>query len=142
MAGPGTGLFDYDNDGDLDVYLVQGELLGEGEALLPPPADQPPGDRLYRNDLEITGNGERRLRFTDVTGEARIAPRGYGMGVAAGDFDNDGRIDLYLTRFGPNRLLRNQGDGTFADITDLGGTGDPGWGVPAFLFRPRWSYMV
>ena len=131
MAGPGAGLFDYDNDGDLDVYLVQGELLGEGEALLPPPADQPPGDRLYRNDLEIAGSGERRLRFTDVTAESGIGVRGYGMGVAAGDFDNDGWIDLYLTRFGPNRLLRNRGDGTFADVTDRSGTGDPAWGVPA-----------
>ena len=131
MAGPGAGLFDYDNDGDLDVYLVQGELLGEGEALLPPPADQPPGDRLYRNDLEIGGSGERRLRFTDVTAESGIGVRGYGMGVAAGDYDNDGWIDLYLTRFGPNRLLRNQGDGTFADVTDRSGTGDPAWGVPA-----------
>ena len=131
MAGPGAGLFDYDNDGDLDVYLVQGELLGEGDALLPPPADQPPGDRLYRNDLEIAADGERRLRFTDVTAESGIAMRGYGMGVAAGDFDNDGWIDLYLTRFGPNRLLRNRGDGTFADVTDRSGTGDPAWGVPA-----------
>ena len=131
MAGPGTGLLDYDNDGDLDVYLVQGELLGEGEALLAPPADQPPGDRLYRNDLAIAENGERKLRFTDVTAESGIAVRGYGMGVAAGDFDNDGWTDLYLTRFGPNRLLRNRGDGTFADVTDRSGTGDPAWGVPA-----------
>ena len=131
MAGPGAGLFDYDNDGDLDVYLVQGELLGEGDALLPPPADQPPGDRLYRNDLEISENGERRLRFTDVTAESGIAVRGYGMGVAAGDFDNDGWTDLYLTRFGPNRLLRNRGDGTFEDVTDRSGTGDAAWGVPA-----------
>ncbi len=131
MAGPGAGLFDYDNDGDLDVYLVQGELLGAGDALLPPPADQPPGDRLYRNDLEISGNGERRLLFTDVTAGSGIGGPGYGMGVAAGDFDNDGWIDLYLTRFGPNRLLRNRGDGTFEDVTDRSGTGDPAWGVPA-----------
>ena len=131
MMGPGVGLLDYDNDGDLDVYLVQGELLGDGEPLLDLPADRPPGDRLYRNDLEIAEDGRPRLRFTDVTDEAGIAVPGYGMGVAAGDFDNDGWIDLYLTRFGPNRLLRNQGDGTFADVTDRSGTGDPGWGVPA-----------
>ena len=131
MAGPGAGLFDYDNDGDLDVYLVQGELLGEGEALLPPPADQPPGDRLYRNDLEIAADGKRSLRFTDVTAESGIAVPGYGMGVAAGDVDNDGWIDLYLTRFGPNRLLRNRGNGTFEDVTDRSGTGDSAWGVPA-----------
>ena len=134
MAGPGAGLFDYDNDGDLDVYLVQGELLGDGEPLLPPPADQPPGDRLYRNDLEITADGKRRLRFTDVTDEAGVVVRGYGMGVAAGDMDNDGWTDLYLTRFGRNRMLRNRGDGTFADVTERSGTGDPGWGVPASFF--------
>ena len=131
MTGPGAGLFDYDNDGDLDVYLVQGELLGEGEPLLAPRAEQPPGDRLYRNDLEIAADGGRTLRFTDVTAEAGIAAHGYGMGVAAGDFDNDGWVDLYLTRFGPNRLLRNRGDGTFEDATDRSGTGDSAWGVPA-----------
>ena len=131
MTGPGAGLFDYDNDGDLDVYLVQGQRLGEGEPLLPWPAVQPPGDRLYRNDLEIAGEGKRRPRFTDVTDEAGIVATGYGMGVAAGDIDNDGWIDLYLTRFGRNRMLRNQGDGTFADITEESGTGDPAWGVPA-----------
>ncbi|MYH28541.1 MAG: CRTAC1 family protein [Acidobacteria bacterium] len=134
MAGPGAGLFDYDNDGDLDVYLVQGDRLGDGEPLLPPPADQPPGDRLYRNDLEIAADGERRLRFTDVTDEAGVAVSGYGMGVAAGDMDNDGWTDLYLTRFGRNRMLRNRGDGTFADVTERSGTGDPGWGVPASFF--------
>ena len=131
MTGPGAGLLDYDNDGDLDVYLVQGERLGEGEPLIPWPAVQPPGDRLYRNDLEIADEGNRRPRFTDVTDEAGIVATGYGMGVAAGDIDNDGWIDLYLTRFGRNRMLRNQGDGTFADITEESGTGDPAWGVPA-----------
>ena len=134
MAGPGAGLFDYDNDGDLDVYLVQGELLGDGDPLLSPPADHPPGDRLYRNDLEIADDGKRTLRFTDVTETAGIAARGYGMGVAAGDVDNDGWVDLYLTRFGRNRMLRNQGDGTFADVTGRSGTGDPAWGVPASFF--------
>ncbi|MCY4120770.1 MAG: hypothetical protein OXG72_07600, partial [Acidobacteria bacterium] len=79
MTGPGAGLFDYDNDGDLDVYLVQGERLGDGEPLLPWPAVQPPGDRLYRNDLEIAGEGKRRPRFTDVTDEAGIVATGYGM---------------------------------------------------------------
>ena len=134
MAGPGAGLFDYDNDGDLDVYLVQGELLGDGDPLLAPTADHPPGDRLFRNDLEIADDGKRTLRFTDVTEAAGIAARGYGMGVAAGDVDNDGRVDLYLTRFGRNRMLRNQGDGTFADVTGRSGTGDEAWGVPASFF--------
>ena len=134
MMGPGVGLLDYDNDGDLDVYLVQGGPLGDGEALLAPPPEQPPGDRLFRNDLDVGPGGERRLRFTDVTDEAGIASRGYGMGVAAGDYDNDGWIDIYTTRFGPNQMFRNRGDGTFADVTAETGTGDPGLSVPATFF--------
>ena len=131
MMGPGAGLFDYDNDGDLDVYLVQGELLGDGMPLMPPPEGQPPGDRLYRNDLEVRPDGTRMLRFTDVTEESGLGGGGYGMGVAAGDYDNDGRVDLYLTRFGRNRMLRNRGDGTFADVSAETGTDEPSWGVPA-----------
>ena len=131
MMGPGAGLFDYDNDGDLDVYLVQGELLGDGTPLMPLPAGQPPGDRLYRNDLEVRPDGTRTLRFTDVTEKSGLPGGGYGMGVAAGDYDNDGRVDLYLTRFGRNRMLRNRGDGTFADVSAETGTDEPSWGVPA-----------
>ena len=134
MMGPGVGLLDYDNDGDLDVYLVQGGRLGDGTPMLPPPEGQPPGDRLFRNDLEVGVGGERRLRFTDVTDEAGIAARGYGMGVAAGDYDNDGWVDIYLTRFGPNQMFRNRGDGTFADVTAETGTADPGLSVPATFF--------
>ena len=133
MMGPGVGFLDYDNDGDLDVYFVQGGRLGDGEELLAPPPDQPPGDRLFRNDLG-TGPGEGRLAFTDVTAESGIASRGYGMGVAAGDYDNDGWIDIYTTRFGPNQMFRNRGDGTFTDVTAETGTGDPGLSVPATFF--------
>ena len=131
MMGPGAGLFDYDNDGDLDVYLAQGELLGAGAPLIPPPVGQPPGDRLYRNDLAPGPDGRPVLRFTDVTAESGLPAGGYGMGVAAGDIDNDGWVDLYLTRFGPNRLLRNRGDGTFEDISAASGADEPSWGVPA-----------
>ncbi len=131
MMGPGAGLLDYDNDGDLDVYLAQGELLGDGTPLLPLPGGQPPGDRLYRNDLEVAPDGTRSLRFTDVTAESGLPAGGYGMGVAAGDYDNDGWVDLYLTRFGRNRMLRNRGDGTFADVSRESGTDEPSWGVPA-----------
>ena len=130
IMGPGVGLLDYDNDGDLDVYLVQGEMLGAGTPLVAPPAG-PLTDRLYRNDLEVRPDGSRHLRFSDVTEASGIGDGGYGQGVAAGDFDNDGRVDLYITRFGANRLLRNRGDGTFADVSEASGTADPGWGVPA-----------
>ena len=99
-------MLDYDNDGDLDVYLVQGQLLGEGktpgDALFPPQGPLPLKGRLYRNDLTVTGNGQRALRFTDVTDESTLDARGYGMGVATGDIDNDGWVDLYLTHYGPN----------------------------------------
>ena len=131
MMGPGVGLLDYDNDGDLDVYLVQGESLGNGTPLMPLPEAQPPGDRLYRNDLVVRADGTRTLRFTDVSAESGLPADGYGMGVATGDFDNDGWVDLYLTRFGRNRMLRNLGDGTFADVSAATGTDEPSWGVPA-----------
>ena len=134
MTGPGLGLVDYDNDGDLDVYLVQGVLLGDGTPLIGPSDGQPPGDRLYRNDLEVGPEGARTPQFTDVTEEAGIVSRGYGMGVATGDYDNDGWTDLYLTRFGPNQMFRNRGDGTFADVSAGTGTADPAWGVPAAFF--------
>jgi hypothetical protein len=128
---PGVALFDYDNDGDLDVYLVQGRLLGTGTPLMPPPAG-PPGDRLYRNDLETKADGTRVLHFTDVTRQSGIVPRGYGMGVAAGDIDNDGWVDLYLTGFGRNQMFHNNGNGTFTDISKSSGTDDPvSWGVSA-----------
>ena len=132
---PGVGLLDVDNDGDLDVYLVQGQLLGAGttmdRALFPPPGPVPLTGRLYRNDLAVQADGTRTLRFTDVTDASGIDARGYGMGVAAGDVDNDGRVDLYLTNLGPNQLLRNNGDGTFSDVSRQSGLDDAGWGVSA-----------
>ena len=135
MMPAGVGLLDYDNDGDLDAYFVQGRMMGEGrslaDALFEPVGPRPPRGRLYRNDLDIQADGARRLRFTDVTAESGIDARGHGMGVAAGDIDNDGRVDLYLTNLGPNRLYRNNGDGTFADVSAASGTADPGWGVSA-----------
>jgi enediyne biosynthesis protein E4 len=135
ILGAGAALFDYDGDGDLDAYLVQGDALGPGksvaEALRPP--DGPLTDRLYRNDTVPGADGSPRIAFTDVTAESGIAALGggYGMGVAAGDYDSDGDVDLYVTNFGPNRLLRNEGDGTFADATTAAGVGDDGWSVPA-----------
>ncbi len=129
MMGSGAALFDYDNDGDLDVYLVQGGSLEEDA---PPPVS----DRLFRNDLTVDGDGRRVLAFTDVTAEAGLAAHGYGMGVAAADFDNDGWVDVYVTNLGANQLWRNNGaaDGgpvTFTDVTAAAGAGDARWGVAA-----------
>ena len=123
MMGPGVGLLDYDNDGDFDLYMVQGGELGDGAPLLAPPEEQPPGDRLFRNDLDTGPGGERRLRFTDVTDENAIAARGYGMGVAAGDYDNDGWPDLFVANDQQeNQLWINQRDGTFRNRALLWGT--------------------
>jgi hypothetical protein len=129
----GVGFLDYDNDGDLDVFLAQAHARGPAKAAHQThvgPAGSEPKSRLYRNDL-ATQSGKPILRFTDVTDESGIDAVGYGMGVATGDFDNDGCVDLYLTYFGPNVLLRNRCDGTFADVSKSSGTDDPGWSVSA-----------
>ena len=135
MIGPGGALFDYDNDGDLDVFLVQGSMLGPGkslaDALFPPRPPLPVKSRLYRNDLKADANGRPTLGFTDATDQSRIDARGHGMGVAAGDFDNDGWVDLYITNFGPNQMWRNEGDGTFANVTEKTGTDDQRWSISA-----------
>ncbi len=137
IMGGGAALFDFDNDGDLDLYLAQGGMpgpdLSPGDVLFPPPPGTPLTDRLYRNDLE-PGAAGAGLRFTDVTGASRIEAAGYGMGVATGDFDNDGWTDLYVTNFGSNQLLRNRGDGTFDDVTAASGADDPRWSVAATFF--------
>ena len=101
ILAPGVALFDYDNDGDLDVFLVQGQMLT---------TNSPAGlrGRLYRNDLDVRADGTRTLRFTDVTDASGIDARGYGMGVAAGDINNDGCVDLYLTSFGAAQMYRNK----------------------------------
>ena len=132
MVGPGAALLDVDNDGDLDAYLIQGQLLGPGGTpAAPPQAPVPLTDRLYRNDLVGPAGSSGALRFTDVTATSGLDVRSYGMGVATGDFDNDGWVDVYRTRLGPNQLFRNNRDGTFTDVTDRAGTGDPAWSVSA-----------
>ena len=131
---PGVALFDYDNDGDLDVFIVQGRMLGDkplGAALVPPRDPSSLRGRLFRNDLEIHADGTRTLRFTDVTDLSGIDARGYGMGVATGDVDNDGCVDLYVTNLGSNQLFRNNCDGTFTDVTDKSRTAGAGWSVSA-----------
>jgi len=115
MCG-GVAMFDYDGDSDLDLYFVQGGDLNPGATDLP-------GNVLYRN----RGDGT----FENATEEAGVGDRGYGMGVACGDYDNDGDVDLYVTNAGPNVLYRNNGDGTFTDVTAEAGVGDPGFGTSA-----------
>ncbi|MCZ6815123.1 MAG: CRTAC1 family protein [Planctomycetota bacterium] len=134
ITGAGCALFDYDNDGDLDLYLVQGAALkpGDNPDAARWPGDGPPRDRLYRNDLASDPPGQ--LRFTDVTAASGIRGVGYGMGVATGDYDNDGHVDLYVTNLGSNQLLHNNGDGTFEDVTHQAGLDDPSWSTSATFF--------
>ena len=134
---PGVAMFDYDNDGDLDVYLVQGQMLvaQDSSPALPkrPARAESPArrGRLFRNDLLVQEDGTRTLHFTDVTDQSGIDAQGYGMGVAAGDFNNDGCVDLYLTQFGRNQLFRNNCHGTFTDISRQSGTDGAGFSVSA-----------
>jgi hypothetical protein len=130
---PGVALFDYDNDGDLDVFVVQDQMLGKkpiSAAKPQPPGPLPLNSRLFRNDLKPG----QPLHFTDVTAESGIVTHGYAMGVATGDFNNDGCIDLYVTVLGPNQLFRNNCDGTFSDVSKQSGTDDPGWSISATFF--------
>ena len=132
--GSGVALFDYDNDGDLDVFLVQSDLVDKSkrltDALFPPPPGWKPGYRLFRNEIIPSG----KLQFTDVTGQAGVGHIGYGMGAAVGDYDNDGYQDLYVTNFGRNILYHNNGNGTFTDVTRQAGVGETGWSSSAAFF--------
>ena len=145
ILAPGVAVFDYDNDGDLDVYVAQGHPLDPSlDPSAPLPASTAPlKGRLYRNDLQVRADGTRDLHFTDVTEPSGIDAREYGLGVATGDFDNDGWVDLYLTNFGPCRMYRNNGDGTFADVTARSGTANqPGFAVSAaFLDYDRDGWL-
>ncbi|OHB84295.1 MAG: hypothetical protein A2V98_18800 [Planctomycetes bacterium RBG_16_64_12] len=104
----GLATFDYDGDGWIDVYFLNGAPLRGTKV------DVPPRNRLYRN---LGG-----FRFADVTDQAGVGDAGYGLGVAVGDYDNDGHADLYVSNFGPNVMYRNQGDGTFRAVTRQTGT--------------------
>jgi hypothetical protein len=134
LIGSGGALFDYDNDGDLDVFLVQS---GELEQPTTPSAQPSPPSRgrggqtsrLYRNDLDPAN--PKSLRFTDVTEHAGAGLRAYGMGTAVGDTENDGDLDLLVTAFGSTTLFRNNGNGTFTDATKEAGVGDPRWSTSA-----------
>jgi hypothetical protein len=104
----GVAVFDYNNDGLLDIYVVNGARIPSMDK-----SDPRFFNRLYRND----GNG----KFTDVTEQAGVKGEGYGMGVAAADYDNDGNVDLYVSSVNRNQLFHNNGDGTFTDVTAKAG---------------------
>jgi tetratricopeptide (TPR) repeat protein len=115
----GVAVFDFDNDGWPDIFIANGASVPQLEK-----EDSSYANRLFRNNHDGT--------FTDVTARAGLAGSGYSMGVAAGDFDNDGNIDLFVTGVRSNRLYRNRGDGTFEDVTQAAGLGETGkWSVAA-----------
>lgn len=119
--GAGVALLDYNNDGLLDIFFVNGAALQDPmpQGAKPDKSGAKCWNRLYRNN----GDGT----FTDVTDAAGLRGEGYGMGVAVGDFDNDGFADIYVTGLGRNHLYRNMGDGTFTDVTDKAGVAGSGW---------------
>jgi len=118
IVGSGAALFDYDADGDLDVYLTSGNF-----ALGSDPVASRPVNRLFRQEKDGT--------FVDVTTESGLGDPGYGIGVAVGDVDNDGDVDVYLTNFGPDRLYGNRGDGSFSDVTAAAGVRVDGFSCSA-----------
>ena len=146
MMAPGVGLLDYDNDGDLDVYVVQGQMLGKGktlkDAIYQP--TRPLKDRLYRNDLTVSADGSRTMRFADVTEASGIDVQSYGMGLATGDFDNDGWVDIYRTGLDQSVMLRNNGNGTFSDVTSAAAPATAvAWSVPAaFVDFDRDGWLI
>lgn len=116
MMGGGA-FFDYDNDGDVDLFV------GNGSSFEPFAPGGHPSNTLYRNE----GDGT----FSDVTQEAGLIDSSWSMGVAAADYDNDGDTDLFVSNYGPDRLYRNEGDSTFAEVAAAAGLGDEGWGTGA-----------
>jgi hypothetical protein len=118
--GPGCAFLDYDGDGWMDIYLVNS---GPCDFYSPP---TPLRNALYRNNRDGT--------FTDVTARAGVSGGAYGMGVAVGDYDNDGLPDIYVTQYPRSILYRNNGDGTFTDVTAKAGVSAPGWSTSAVWF--------
>jgi hypothetical protein len=124
MTG-GVGVIDYDVDGKLDLFFVNGAKLADPmpATAMPEKSEERFWNRLYRN----AGDG----KFIDVTAEAGLAGASFGMGVAVGDYDNDGRQDLYVTGYGRNALYHNEGNGKFTDVTRAAGVEGSGWSTGA-----------
>jgi hypothetical protein len=116
--GPGVCLIDYDNDGWLDIYLVNGSTYDALDG-----KETPPHAALFHNNHDGT--------FTDISEKAGVANDRWGYGCTVGDFDNDGWPDLYVTNYGQNRLYRNNHDGTFTDVAEKAGVGAGGWSAGA-----------
>lgn len=118
-TGSGAAIFDYDNDGWPDIFLVNGSRLADS----PSGDSQPPSNHLFHNNRDGT--------FTDVTARAGLVSSGWGQGVCVGDYDNDGYEDIYVTSYGKNHLYHNQGDGTFKEVGDQSGVAGSGkeWGT-------------
>ena len=123
--GSGVALFDYDNDGRLDIFFVNGAPLSDPtpKGSIPQKTGPKYWNRLYHQKPDGT--------FEDVTEKAGLQGIGYDMGVAVGDYDNDGYDDLYVTGLGGNHLYHNNGNGTFTDVTQSSGTGGSGWSTSA-----------
>src|SRR5947208_2368166 len=121
----GVALFDYDGDGFLDIFLINGAALSDpmSPGKSPDKSDPRYWNRLYHNNGNLT--------FTDVTEKAGVRGDHYSMGVAVGDYDNDGRPDLYVTNYGANNLYHNNGDGTFTEVTEKAGVAGSGWSTSA-----------
>jgi hypothetical protein len=127
VISPGVALFDADGDGDLDVLLIQSDDFDSRTAA----GSAPRGNRFLRNDLRVSADGARHLSFSDATSASGLAPSGYGMGVAAGDIDNDGCVDLVTTSLDGTRLFRNDCRGRFTDVSPQSGLAHTGWSVSA-----------
>ena len=125
IMGSGVALFDYDNDGRLDIFLVNGAPISDPTpaGTIPRKNDPKYWHRLYHQRPDGT--------FEDVTERAGVQGLGYGFGVAVGDYDNDGFEDLFVTEYGGNRLYHNNGNGTFTDVTEQAGVGGSGWSTSA-----------
>jgi len=123
--GSGVALFDYDNDGRLDLFLVNGAPFTDPtpKGSIPQKTGPQYWNRLYRQMPDGA--------FQDVTEKAGLTGTGYGMGAAVGDYDNDGNEDLFVTAYGGNKLYHNNGDGTFTDVTEKAGVGGSGWSTSA-----------
>ena len=119
-TGAGCAFLDYDNDGWMDIYLVNS---GKCDFFTP---NTPLRNALYKNNRDGT--------FTDVTEKAGVAAGGFGQGIAVGDYDGDGFCDLYVTQYGRSILFHNNGDGTFSDVTEKAGLAAPGWASSAVWF--------